>query len=131
MHDFLTHPRRKIESPEQFLERASEYFADCFEKGKQIKLMGLILAVGLHSKSNLDRYQKEETYAEIIGWAKGVVAFGYEEMLTGENKPTGAIFALKNMGWSDRQEVEHSGRVDGLTVQVVRFSDITPDGGSD
>ena len=36
----------------------------------------------------------------------------YEKRLAGQS-PTGAIFALKNMGWKDKSEVEQSG---GLSI---------------
>jgi hypothetical protein len=31
----------------------------------------------------------------------------YEKRLNESKNPTGAIFALKNFGWTDRQEIKH------------------------
>ncbi len=35
------------------------------------------------------------------------------------SRPTGAIFALKNMGWSDRQEVEVYGLLRNLNIDAL------------
>ena len=43
----------------------------------------------------------------------------YEARLSG-NSPAGAIFALKNCGWSDKHEYEHSGEI---TTNVRALSD--------
>jgi len=39
----------------------------------------------------------------------------YEKALQGHS-PTGAIFALKNFGWRDKQDVELSGGVNIKTI---------------
>ena len=39
----------------------------------------------------------------------------YEKALHGRS-PTGAIFALKNFGWTDKQDVELSGGVNIKTI---------------
>ena len=36
-----------------------------------------------------------------------MVEHGYEKDLRSD-KPTGSIFALKNMGWVDKQEIDHT-----------------------
>ena len=43
---------------------------------------------------------------------------GYEKRLF-ENNPTGSIFALKNMGWKDKTETEHSGELKVITGMTV------------
>ena len=48
-----------------------------------------------------------------------VVENRYEKALS-QQGPTGAIFALKNMGWNDKQEVQHSG---GITWNEVKTYD--------
>lgn len=42
--------------------------------------------------------------------------------LAGEVNHTQAIFSLKQLGWTDRQEMEHSGKM-ALDVDVERMSD--------
>jgi ubiquinone/menaquinone biosynthesis C-methylase UbiE len=44
--------------------------------------------------------------------------------LAGEVNVTMAVFSLKQLGWRDRQEIEHSGEVDGkITVVFDRGMD--------
>lgn len=32
---------------------------------------------------------------------------------------TMAIFSLKQLGWTDKSEVEHSGKVEGITINII------------
>ena len=41
----------------------------------------------------------------------------FEKGLNGDNNATLTIFALKNMGWSDKQEITHSGTLE--TKRIV------------
>ena len=45
-----------------------------------------------------------QEYGELVSAAIASVEFFYESKLS-EGKPVGAIFALKNFGWSDRTDV--------------------------
>jgi hypothetical protein len=44
----------------------------------------------------------------------------YEKGLKGRN-PAGAIFALKNFGWKDRQEIDQ--KTDGKVEVTVRYEE--------
>ena len=64
---------------------------------------GLALAMG--SKQLLSDYCAREDYKDLIKHAKLLVEHGYEyQMRTDCN--AGVIFALKQFGWSDKQEVK-------------------------
>jgi hypothetical protein len=64
-------------------------------------ITGLTLYLGFATLQSLDDYcKKGPKFAEIIKRGKLRVANRYERNLSGD-KPTGSIFALKNMGWSD------------------------------
>lgn len=101
---------RTLESQEEFETRADAYFSDCDEKDKPYTVTGLALAVGLNSRQSLIRYEERPEFSDAIKRAKLRVECCYEMRLHGPN-PTGAIFALKNFGWSDKQELKHSGDV--------------------
>ena len=47
-----------------------------------------------------------------------MVARAYERKLD-RDKPAGAIFALKNMGWSDRSEVHVSGGLANINLDLL------------
>ena len=59
--------------------------------------------------------QAREEFSDSVKRAKLVIENQYERKLDCA-KPAGAIVALKNMGWSDRQEVEFKGSLANLDV---------------
>ena len=111
--------KRIIESPKDFDRRAQKYFDQCRENNEPVLLTGLIYALGLSSRESLDEYGRRAEFSDSVKRAKLLVEMAYENRL-GLSSPTGAIFALKNFGWKDKAELEHSG---SLTVNV--FDDAT------
>ena len=107
---------RIIKTPKQFDELADAYFRKCGDDGEPILLSGLILALGLSSRESLDEYGRRQEFFDSVKRAKLHVEMEYEKRLCG-TAPTGAIFALKNFGWSDRQDVELTGK-GGSPLQV-------------
>ena len=94
----------KIESPEQMEKILNEYFETTEEN--KITLTGICLALNL-DKSNFYEYEKREGYRDIVKRARMIVENSYEISLR-ENGRTGDIFALKNFGWTDKQEIENN-----------------------
>lgn len=91
---------------EELTEATNEYF----EKGGKITITGLALHLGFCSRQSFYDYEKHEEFSYIIKMARLRVENYYEEMLTDTQvKPTGSIFALKNMGWKDNSKVEVGG----------------------
>lgn len=112
-----------VPSPEAFEERASAYFQQCRADGEPVTMAGLAIALGLKNRQSIWSYGKREEYADVVSWAKLYVEATYERRLHGRSA-SGAIFALKNMGWSDRQEVEYSGDpANPIGLVVGRMSD--------
>lgn len=71
-------------------------------------ITGLVLYLGFTSRQSLTDYEEmNEVYSDIIKYARTRVSHEYEKKLS-EAKPTGSIFALKNMGWSDNKSIELS-----------------------
>lgn len=86
---------------------------------------GLAIYLGFESRQSLYDYGKKDEYSYIIKRAKLFIEEEYEEQLQHGNT-TGAIFALKNMGWADKQEIDHTndgGKFTGETTVV--FEDYT------
>ena len=106
---------RKIKSVRQFEERAEAYFGECEAKGEPALLTGLILALGLCSREGLDEYGRRPEFTDSVKKAKLRIEMEYEKALHGRS-PTGPIFALKNFGWTDKQDVELSGGVKVKTL---------------
>lgn len=92
----------KIESPEQMEKILNEYFSTTEEN--KITITGICLALDL-DKSNFYEYEKRDGYRDIVKRARMIVENSYEISLR-KNGRTGDIFALKNFGWVDKQEIE-------------------------
>lgn len=101
---------RKIETPEDFNALVDAYLDKQVAEEKPVTLTGCILAMGIHSRSTLDNYEERPEFSGPVKRLRLIVEAAYEARLHGNN-PTGAIFALKNMGWKDTQTKEHTGTV--------------------
>lgn len=94
----------KISTPEEMETILNKYFKTTQEN--RITITGICLALGL-DKSTFYDYEKRPEYKEIVRQARLIVENSYELSLR-ENGRTGDIFALKNFGWVDRQEIENT-----------------------
>jgi hypothetical protein len=92
----------KFDTPEELLCVLEEYFNKT--PIDEWTVTGLALNVG--SKQLLDDYQKREGYKNIVEEAKLIVENKYEIDLKKHGR-AGTMFALKNFGWTDRQEIKH------------------------
>lgn len=82
---------------------------------------GLCLHLGFESKDiflNVDKYGQQ--YKEVLKRAKLKMEKYYEEKLIG-NRVTGSIFALKNLGWSDKDKDDT--KTQNTQVIIVKFGD--------
>lgn len=100
-----------IKSPEEFELIAEQFFADCEDKGKPVTITGLALALGFCSRQSFYDYEKMEEFSYTVKKCRLRVESEYEIGLRTDKAATGAIFALKNMGWEDKQETKLSGEV--------------------
>jgi len=76
---------------------------DYFNEEKKPTLAGLACFLGI-SRSTLYNYENKDKFLDIIKKARQKVESIYEERLIYSSSPTGVIFALKNMGWTDKWE---------------------------
>jgi hypothetical protein len=122
-----------FETAEQMQEEIDEYIASCVplylkddtgqimqdKYGNPIVLdynvptiTGLCLAIGFESRQSFYDYEKKPEFTYTIKRARLHIENIYEKKLIDPCiKPTGPIFALKNMGWVDKQETELTGGV--------------------
>ncbi len=71
-------------------------------------ITGLCYFLGFESRQSFYDYEEREGFSYTIKRARLFIEKEYEEMLSGGNT-VGAIFALKNFGWIDKQEIKHEG----------------------
>ena len=100
--------QRKIQTPEEFEQRTTEYFEWARAQGRPTTLTGLALYLGFTDKQFMIQYSRLPEFKEVAQWARLMVENGYEERLHSKTA-TGSIFALKNFGWKDTQDHHISG----------------------
>lgn len=101
-----------FESPEKLEEKCLEYFQHCIKEEEKPTITGLTLFVGFSSRSSWDDYEKKKEYSYIVKRAKLTVENSYEQSAT-----TFDMFALKNMGWKDKQEIDNTHEIKTTTVK--------------
>jgi hypothetical protein len=84
-------------------EHLSQLVEEYFQTNDKPTLSGLALALGMDRKT-LFNYGKKDLFFPIVKEARERVEAVYEERLIYSDKPTGVIFALKNMDWKDRHD---------------------------
>ncbi len=104
----------KYRTPEQLQKKIDLYITD-----KTIKptISGLAYYLGFSSRQSFYDYEKREKFSYTIKRARLFIEAYYEDRLTGHNS-AGAIFALKNFGWKDTQELTGA---DGQPLQAPQI----------
>lgn len=105
-----------FDTPEQMQEVIDAYFVAAKEDKEPLTITGLALALGFCSRQSIYEYEKKEEYTYTIKRARLKVESSYEIALNGTTV-AGPIFALKNLGWSDKQEIE-------TTTREYTFKDV-------
>ncbi len=122
----------KYESPED-LELAIEgYIKDCPDKRtcytsegveyfiKVPTISGLAYFLGFESRQSMYDYEnKDERFSYTIKRARLWMETHYERLAQGKT-PTGAIFALKNMGWKDETSHKVKGEMTQKNVEISK-----------
>ena len=94
----------KFKSPTDMQKTIDEYFANCIANELPQTVSGLCLALGTYRETLLN-YEHKDDFMDTIKTAKlRCMNYAETQMYSGKN-PAGPIFALKNFGWSDKQEV--------------------------
>lgn len=95
----------KYETPEELQSAIDAYFDDpeC-----DYTITGLVLKLGFCNRASFYDYEKVDEFSDTIKTARTRIEASYERDLRGKAFP-GAIFALKNFGWTDKQTIEHEG----------------------
>ena len=95
---------------------------DYFKTAEIVTITGLALHLGFNSRQSLINYQEKDEFLDTIKRAKSRVEMAYEERLINRGNG-GDIFALKNFGWVDKQEVESKNENNNKITFEVRSQD--------
>ena len=106
--------------PEELELKIEGFFIACEELEERPTVTGLTLHLGFADKSTLYDYRDKENpeFSHPIKKALTRIEHALEKRLE-NNSVAGIIFGLKNMGWKDKQETEHSGEM-GITWHETR-----------
>ena len=122
-------PAQKFKSVEELQSAINAYFDSCCvvdeATGKKVQvkpytITGLALALDTSRETLMD-IEKEngpysKAYSDAIKKAKLRCQNYAEKQLFNSRNPAGAIFALKNYGWRDTQDINHT--LDGVEIIV-------------
>jgi len=92
--------------------RIEDYFRLCIKHSKdkdgmRPTITGLALHAGFNDRKQMAEYVRHDEFRNLIKKARGFVENYYESQLSKQHN-VGAIFALKQMGWADKVEVDQN-----------------------
>ena len=101
----------KFKTAEELEEKIDEYIAlsvyneEKEQTGYPLTITGMALHLGFMSRQSMYDLENMPKFSYSIKRARLMIENAYEMNLFGKN-PTGSIFALKNLGWKDKQELD-------------------------
>ena len=108
---------RIYQNPDDLEKAVDQYIEHCTETEKKPSVTGATMFLGFADKTTLYDYMGREGFTHSIKRVLTFIENAHEENLFG-NSVAGSIFALKNMGWTDRQEIAHEGG--SININVVK-----------
>ncbi len=110
---------RRYETPEAMQLVIDRYFLTA----EKPTVSGLALELGFTSREALHNYEGySQEFADTVKRARLRIEVYYEEKLLDKDfNVSGAIFALKNLGWTDRQKAEDEGPVE-IMPPIIYFN---------
>jgi hypothetical protein len=97
---------RKHRSPVDMQRLIDAYFEHCDEIDEPYTITGLALSLDMTRTGLLD-YERRGEFADTVKRAKARVEHSVEVGALRHGR-AGHIFALKNYGWTDRQEIQQT-----------------------
>lgn len=93
--------KKSYETAKDLRRAVNAYFDEADEVTAPYTIAGLCLHIG-YTRDMFLRNSHSTELGEILSQARLLIEQQLETRLATSGKPTGAIFALKNLGWSDR-----------------------------
>ena len=129
----------KYTNPEELQKKIDEYFIS----GRNMKtvifkskdgpvemkvpmptISGLVLFCGFSDRGAFYDYESKPEFSHTIKRARSRIAQDYEEDLK-NGLGVGAIFALKNLGWQDKTEIESKSEVKTVNEIIVKYENMS------
>ncbi len=81
-------------------------------------MAGLALHLGFNSRDEFDKLEKGGKYAAVLKRARLRVEVAYEKKLH-QQSSSGALFALKSMGWNDKPEDKQTPLSTTIAIKLI------------
>lgn len=107
----------KFRTPEELQSKIDKYFKDCMLNEVPLTITGLALSLDTN-RQTLVNYQEKDDYKDIVDRAKLMIENAYEIRLINSGR-SGDIFALKNFGWTDKQEIDTNVKMNKSSVDEL------------
>ena len=104
----------KYKTPEELNKEIELYFA---ENEDYPTITGLAYHLGFESRQSFYDYEKRKKFSYTIKRARLKIENSYETSLRKQGR-SGDIFALKNFGWRDSQDMDITSGGDKLPVNI-------------
>ena len=95
----------KFATPDEFDLMVDCYVEICKIENEPLTIPGLTLFLGFADKSSLYQYQKRPAFTDSVKRARTLIEESTVKRSMGSNA-AGAIFILKNMGYTDRPNMQ-------------------------
>ena len=115
----------KFQSVEEMQEMIDAYFEKCDAEEEPYTITGLAIALGATSRQTIINYEKRDEFFDTIKSAKLRVE-NYAEKQALTKNSAGAIFVLKNHGWTDKQEIDQTVQGGEKPVSII-IEGVSPD----
>lgn len=109
----------KFKNPEDMQVLINEYFAN----EPVLTITGLVLHLGFADRKSFYEYEQKPKFTHTIKKARTMIENGYEKMLAAGGQAAGPIFALKNFGWTDKQEIESGDDKQPINITILNPND--------
>lgn len=107
-------------TPREMYDRICQYFIFVIERGHSWSLSALSQFIGHDKEVISDMIKNKDPRVAPYQYLKHfyrLIEIYYEYTLDHKRNPAGAIFALKNLGWKDKFEIEASAHQGALTEE--------------
>lgn len=97
-----------FEDPEEMFEAGKAFIEERLQADEPLTITGLAIALGM-SRHTLQVYatgERGDPFRDVIKRLKAYVEDWVEQQTHIGKNAAGAIFVLKNLGWSDKREID-------------------------
>ncbi len=113
---------KQVEKPSKKADEPAAIQKVTLREAEPPTMAGLAFYLGFNSRDEFDKLERAGKYAAILKRARLRIEVAYEKKLH-QQSPSGALFALKSMGWNDKPEDKPQS---GNTTIVVKLIESGP-----